>query len=62
LSLIIFDGAFFLNVEPADKIILSIPYKMEKLGLMIHNTRFGKTAIISVNEFLNPEDIFLPGS
>jgi iron complex outermembrane receptor protein len=33
--------------QPASKIILSLQYKTNKLGVMLRNTRFGETAIFS---------------
>jgi iron complex outermembrane receptor protein len=44
--------------QPASKIILSLQYKTNKLGVMLRNTRFGETAIFSINTVQNPDEHF----
>ena len=46
--------------QPADKFILSVQYKTEKIAFLLRNTRFGKTAILSNNPALNSDEHFSP--
>jgi len=48
------------NGQPGDKIILSLNYQTKKIGLLLRNTRFGKTAILSNNTALNADENFSP--
>lgn len=46
------------NGQPANKIILSVEYKKNRIGLLLRNTKFGKTAILSSNQFTNADEYF----
>jgi len=54
------DSASMENGQPRDKIILSITYQMGKVGFVVNNTRFGRTAVFnqftaSLDEFYTPK-------
>ena len=46
--------------QPDSKIILSLNYKINKFGILVRNTRFGKTGIRSNTPALNPDENFFP--
>ena len=44
--------------QPKDKVILSLQYQTNKIGLLLRNTRFGRTAILSNDTSLNEDEHF----
>ncbi len=44
--------------QPDSKIILSLNYKTNKFGVLVRNTRFGKTGTRFINPDLNPDENF----
>jgi iron complex outermembrane receptor protein len=46
--------------QPDSKIIMSLNYKTDKVGLLVRNTRFGKTGILFNDPALNPDENFSP--
>jgi len=46
--------------QPRDKIILSLNYKTGRLGFLLRNTRFGKTAIVFDSKEITSDEFFSP--
>jgi iron complex outermembrane receptor protein len=46
--------------QPDSKLILMLHYKINKLGFMMLNTRFGKTAVLTADPTLSNDEFFSP--